>query len=508
MADYTFPSAPPKESIDWFSAKQYKTGFDYRDVWRDEHNHVFTVAKAMHMDVLTSIKTALDDSLATGATFDSFKQNLQPTLERLGWWGKSEMKDPVTGELRSVQLGSPRRLEIIYRTNMETARQAGQWERIQRNKATHPYLVYELGPSREHRVDHASWAGVILPVDHPWWSTHRPKNGWGCKCRTRAVSLREYERMAATGKYMTEAPPIKYRDWVNKRTGDVERVPVGIDPGWDYNPGASGARSKQGNKLLENSAKAFSAAVSTPVPSPLLFPPGDNFFTTAKGIDQRSIAKVLLSIPGAEPQMNKLSDFIGAHKIKSVFIKSAEMSRRSKAAQKIEGDVKEFLGDSWSYSAIRAFTTDHHTKTKGFTFNESSHVVAKVPASVNLRNASGEALSAIVQQAIDIHASPTVRMPWTLRSIFNDSVDVSDADFLVTWLHEISHQIHFKSRFKHSRNTHLKLDGLTRYGRTKDVEWHAEHIAAWLINRDALQMWNPDITKYIDELVDSAIKSN
>jgi len=26
--------------------------------------------------------------------------------------------------------------------------------------------------------------------------------------------------------------------WENTRTGETVQVPVGIDPGWDYNPGA------------------------------------------------------------------------------------------------------------------------------------------------------------------------------------------------------------------------------------------------------------------------------
>ena len=67
------------------------------------------------------------------------------------------MIDPETGETREVELGSPRRLKTIYSTNMRTARAAGQWERIQRTKATHPYLLYELGPSGEHRPEHVAW---------------------------------------------------------------------------------------------------------------------------------------------------------------------------------------------------------------------------------------------------------------------------------------------------------------------------------------------------------------
>jgi len=46
---------------------------------------------------------------------------------------------------------------------------AGQWERIERATKTPPYLLYQLGPSREHRPEHVGWARILLRADHPWW---------------------------------------------------------------------------------------------------------------------------------------------------------------------------------------------------------------------------------------------------------------------------------------------------------------------------------------------------
>lgn len=504
VAKYNFPASPPKEALGWFTAKGYKPAFDYRDVWREEHNYAFTVAKAMHVDVLTSIKGALDDSLANGKTFESFKKDIQPTLEKLGWWGQTEMKDPLTGEVRTVQLGSPRRLEIIYRTNMETARQAGQWERIQRNKATHPYLVYELGPSREHRHDHASWAGTVLPVDDLWWSTHRPKNGWGCKCTTRAVSKREFGRMSSDQNYKTTAPEIKYREWINKRTGEVERVPVGIDPGWDYNPGANGERAQQLNKHLSDANKAFTNAMAVPVKrnNMVMQPGNDLLFTTSQGINEVAIEDVLRAVPGAQPQIDKLAEFMQSKPVKSIFIKEPEMGEKNKAAQKIQDNVKQFLGDTWSHNSLRAFTTSRHKRTNGFTSSYGSHVVIKVPAKVDLRKVDPNKMAKAVERAIQIDGSPTERMPWTFRRIFDDISPGDDTGFLITWLHEVGHQIHFKSGL----TRRIRFDSLTEYGASSNVEWHAEHIAAWLLNRDALLKWNPEVTKYIDDLIESAIK--
>lgn len=34
-----------------------------------------------------------------------------------------------------------------------------------------------------------------------------------------------------------KAPAMNYYNWTDKKTGQVHRVPGGIDPGWGYNPG-------------------------------------------------------------------------------------------------------------------------------------------------------------------------------------------------------------------------------------------------------------------------------
>lgn len=232
---------PPKpvEALRWFKAKGIQPSFDWKDVWQEEHAIAFTVAKAMEFDVLEAIKLATQKAIAQGQTFTEFQRNIKPTLINLGWWGRQDKTDPLTGELRDVQLGSPRRLRKIYRTNMRTARAAGQFERAQRTKQALPYLIYELGPSENHREEHVNWSRIILPIDHPFWQTHYPPNGWGCKCRVRQISAAEAKRLGG----VTEDPHIQYRDWVNERTGEVLKVPQGIDPGWDYNPGIARLKS-------------------------------------------------------------------------------------------------------------------------------------------------------------------------------------------------------------------------------------------------------------------------
>lgn len=259
---FAFPGPPPQEVIDYFQAKGWKIGFDWRDVWAEEHAYAFTVAKAMELDVLRTIRASLDQAITEGIPYRQWAKDLQSELERLGWWGKQEMVDPVTGQTIHAQLGSPERLKTIYDANLRSARAAGQWQRIQRSKRTHPYLLYLLGPSRVHREQHSGWSGLLLPVDSPWWASHMPPNGWGCKCYVRQVTERQAQRLREKGlsvkgepirdkdgnltgrhhreriKVRTTPPKDSTFEWVNKRTGEVLRVPTGIDPGWHTNPGA------------------------------------------------------------------------------------------------------------------------------------------------------------------------------------------------------------------------------------------------------------------------------
>ncbi|MFO1351905.1 MAG: phage minor head protein [Gammaproteobacteria bacterium] len=228
---------PPKDAIEYFRAKGLRPGFSYLDAWREEHAASFTVAKAMQLDVLTTIREAVDKALAEGVPFARFSAGLTPLLQSLGWWGKREVTDPLTGEKVSAQLGSPERLKLIYDANLRSARAAGQWQRIQRTKTVLPFLLYLLGPSREHRLQHVRWQGLLLPVDDPFWKRAYPPNGWGCKCHVRQVSRIEAEKLREQGAVRGEAPPFQMRDVVNRRTGETLQVPEGIDPGWDFNPG-------------------------------------------------------------------------------------------------------------------------------------------------------------------------------------------------------------------------------------------------------------------------------
>lgn len=247
MAVVAFSGRPPADAVAYLRDKVPggRLSFDWRDVWQQEHLTSFVVAKMASRDLLADVHGALIKAISEGWTRDRFITELRPMLETAGWWGRKVQTDPVTGQTREVQLGSPRRLKTIYDTNMRMAHASGRWERFQAGKAGLPYLVYTAVLDERTRPLHARWGGrggarIVLPIDHPFWRTHYPPNGWRCRCIVIAASdaMLKARGWAVTSDDELEALDWKKtRPWLNGRTGETMTVPVGIDPGFAYNVG-------------------------------------------------------------------------------------------------------------------------------------------------------------------------------------------------------------------------------------------------------------------------------
>lgn len=231
-----FPSIPDDEAI----AALRRRGLNFipsghwTEVWQEVHQTGFTVAQSAGFDILKDIYTAVAKVQEEGWTFSRFQKELTPILQGKGWWGKTERVDPLTGEVREVQLGSPRRLRTIFDVNLRVSAAQGDWQRQQSVKDARPYLRYTALLDNRTRPLHRRWHGIILPQDHPWWETHYPPNGWRCRCKAMSVSGEDLE---AEGWTVSEAPDEGETPWVNPRTGEMLMVPRGVDPGWAYNPG-------------------------------------------------------------------------------------------------------------------------------------------------------------------------------------------------------------------------------------------------------------------------------
>lgn len=238
---------PPKKAVAYLKSKGYAITWDWEELWQEAQAQAFTVAKATHLDILQDIRDAVEKALAEGKTFAWFKKELTPVLQAKGWWGRQVQPDGST-----VQLGSPWRLQTIYRANLQTAYMAGRFQAQLENVDDRPYWMYMAILDGRTRPSHRAMNGKVFRYDDPFWSSFYPPNGWGCRCRVVALSADDVAQRGiqvenSAGKLGSA------RRLVSEKTGEMREVATyrAIDPdtrreitiapdvGWSYNPGAA-----------------------------------------------------------------------------------------------------------------------------------------------------------------------------------------------------------------------------------------------------------------------------
>lgn len=250
---------PPEAAMAFFREKGLSgpdKHWDWSDTMRHSHDRAFTVAKATSLDIVQDIKSSLLKAQQEGLDFKTWSKRITPTLQEKGWWGKKMVTNPQTGEEKLTQLGSQRRLETIYRTNMAMAREAGHHAKQMQVVDSMPYWRYVArAPGPNRRPDHQVLNNIVKRWDDPFWATHKPKNAFGCGCTTESMDAMDVER--EFGKPVDQVVvPSKPEDF-NTKTVEVQgkQIPVvGYKvggkfvypyPGFDYSPGDAAWRSKQ-----------------------------------------------------------------------------------------------------------------------------------------------------------------------------------------------------------------------------------------------------------------------
>lgn len=266
---------PPQEAIAYMQGRELVgETFNAYDLWQDQHGRAFTISRLARADLLEALQRSLAKSVAGDLSRKDWVDSAEQLLKSAGWWGTKEVTNPDTGELLKTRFNHAR-LQLIFDTNVRQAQAAGQWQRLLRNRRIHPYARYVCMDDDRVRPLHRSWHGVTLPLDDPWWQTHRPPNGYRCRCRIVGVSQRDYDRgevLSRPGAETDENAPIvrhamrktapkdRWVEWRNPATAETKRIPAGIDPGFDYNAGTVG-ESQAFKALVERKLAALGPGV-------------------------------------------------------------------------------------------------------------------------------------------------------------------------------------------------------------------------------------------------------
>ncbi|MGF7488534.1 phage minor head protein [Pasteurella bettyae] len=235
----------PKLAVDYLKSKGVNVTWNWHEQLEAAHARAFTVAKATKAEVLDTIRWATEQAIANGTSEREYIKNLEPMLKELGWWGKAMDENGNT-----VQLGSPRRLRTILRTNKSTAYHAARYAQQMENVDEQPYWRYVAVKDSRTRTSHLALHGKIYRADDPIWQTMYPPNDWGCRCRVEALSEyavqnRGYTISSSQGEIETEEAVAG----IDKETGEEIRTTVTkiktdqgemkVGAGWNYNVGSA-----------------------------------------------------------------------------------------------------------------------------------------------------------------------------------------------------------------------------------------------------------------------------
>lgn len=235
--DGTF-NKPFKEQVDFFRQKLNLPTEYYDDIIKSGHDRAFMVAGVTKADLLDDFRQAIEKTMSEGQSIGWFRDNFDRFVEKHGW---------------AYNGGRDWRTRVIYTTNIRASYAAGRYAQLNDPDllSVRPYWKYLHNDSVAHpRPLHQSWSGMVLRYDDPFWTTHFPPNGWGCRCYIQAVRASEYKGNPAPndGTYQK-----------TDRYGVTHVLPKGVDYGWDYAPGAN--RSTPLKDIIDQKLIRFPASI-------------------------------------------------------------------------------------------------------------------------------------------------------------------------------------------------------------------------------------------------------
>lgn len=196
---------PPEDAVAYLEGKGYVITSAWNSLLGKAHNIAFTSAGILRMDILVSLKTSLTDSLGRGETFEQWTKNLPNTLAAIGVGDIIEETNKETGETKRVEL-TPYRLETIYRTNTQSALNAGHQIQQEKYKDERPYRRFNfVDDSRQSDVCaklQSEVGGKAVHHTHSIMSRGIGPNHYNCRTSVSSLSASEVKRkgMSILGK--------------------------------------------------------------------------------------------------------------------------------------------------------------------------------------------------------------------------------------------------------------------------------------------------------------------
>lgn len=222
-----------QEALDWVqevAGNQSLTATIADDLTALEAGIAADAAKVIVADKARALLKAVADAIATGVIQKE--------------WARGSLPQALIST--GLKRYDPR---IAFQAGVRSAYSAGRYKRGMDDPDT-PFWLYRTRRDERVRNSHQALNGVALPKTDKFWDDHFPPNGWRCRCLTYAIDREGLDNLKQRGLPIQETAPKEAEvEYLNKATGEREKLPASIEPGWNFNP-AKGA--EQMRQLLTN----------------------------------------------------------------------------------------------------------------------------------------------------------------------------------------------------------------------------------------------------------------
>lgn len=188
-AEFDF-TLPPQKAIEHLQTKKILQSNQLNFIV-DEKLLQINKAKAFHLaninclNILQAVKHEVEKGLTDGISFSQFKNNLFEKIDKKSF--------------------SEKRLNTIFRTNINSSYQAGRFSALKGNIDNRPYWQYQAILDDRVRDNHAGVHNKIFRHDDAFWTHFYPPNGYNCRCMVVALSEKDIKRKGlAIGKTLEE----------------------------------------------------------------------------------------------------------------------------------------------------------------------------------------------------------------------------------------------------------------------------------------------------------------
>ena len=160
------------EAMDEFLSRRLMSRDEANELQDYARRRAFWISGVAQLDIVRQAHESIADAMERGIPFEEWQKGIESKLTEA--WGRKDSW----------------RVQVIFRNATIQAANAGRWRQMHKPHVlrARPFLEFDgIRDSHECPIC-AACNGVVLPADHPWWTTHSPILHHACRCGVLSLS--------------------------------------------------------------------------------------------------------------------------------------------------------------------------------------------------------------------------------------------------------------------------------------------------------------------------------